>query len=288
MSRIINFTKMHTLGNDFVVINAMTQPLDIEPEWVKAIGNRHRGIGFDQLLIIRQSESGDYDAELEIYNSDGSSAEQCGNGAMCVARYLQEENLVGSDEMVVKTMRSFFYALVDDATDDGIDKVVLVGFTDPTFVPELIPFRATKDALSYTLPLDDTTGATVEVTPVGMGNPHAVVFDPPEGYSKEEVAKVIQSNKRFPNSTNVEFVSVLSDSEMTVRVFERGAGETFACGTGACASVAAARMHGLVKPFVMVGQLGGFTSVRYDLSESYGIALTAETNRVYEGELVVD
>ena len=286
MSRdLMQFTKMHALGNDFVVVNTMANPRQFAESWVRQVGDRNRGIGFDQLLVIGQTPNPRAVAQLQIYNSDGSSAEQCGNGVLCVSRYLVERELTACSRVCLQTGGGLVHAEVLEQANEGC--LVRAELGVPSIESDAVPFIAKTSAITHLLALDLDGQHNIEITPIAMGNPHAVVFDESNEKLVESVAKAIQQHDQFPNSTNVEFVNVVNRTQINVRVFERGAGETQACGTGACASVVAARLRGLVDDRVSVQQRGGEAIVEFDALGG-GVALTASAVQTFEGVIKVD
>lgn len=278
---------MHALGNDFLVIDGTSQEIELESEWVRFAGDRHRGIGFDQLLHIKTSKKDSADFELAIYNSDGNSAQQCGNGTLCVARYVREQKLSSDSTIAFKTLGGLVNATVQSADADGGTKVSAeLGI--PTTEPPVVPFVTESPQLEYEINLGIDSAPTIRIIPIGMGNPHAVVFVAKAcEVDFEAVSDAIQAHERFPDSVNVEFVQILDRGHIRLRVFERGVGETMACGTGACAAVAAARLAGRVDSRVSVHQVGGTVLVDWPEVDR-PISLTASTSWVFDGEIQFD
>ena len=280
----IAFAKMHALANDFVVVNAIDQAFDVSADWIREAGDRHRGIGFDQLLVIRRTNDPAADFGLAIYNSDGNPAEQCGNGTLCVAHYVLDERLDSKSELRFKTLGGLVVASVLERSTQG-NRLVRAELGVPSIEPERVPFTTTETCLSYELAIGGSLGETINVTPVSMGNPHAVIFiEGHESWDCESVATAVQEHDRFPASANVEFVEVRDSEHIRIRVFERGAGETMACGTGACAATTAARLTSRVDSAVHVEQDGGVAKVEWQGIDQ-PISLTAETSRVFDGEI---
>lgn len=281
----LKFAKMHALGNDFMVVDGVNQVFTPSPEWVRSVGDRHRGVGFDQLLVIRPSDRSDVDFQLDIHNCDGGVAEQCGNGTLCVARFVVEQNLTSKTNLAFATLGGFVKAAV---CDTGSTIVVRTQLGTPSIEPSVVPFIADAPSLHYDIELAGAIGRSVAVTPVAMGNPHAVLFaDAIDGDPVAEIAKELQTHERFPASTNVELVELVDRSALRLRIFERGAGETLACGTGACAAVVAARLSGYVDEDVRVEQAGGIANVRWrDTSRT--IELSAPTTHVFMGEIELE
>ena len=284
---MVKFTKMHTLGNDFLVINGLHQEVELPTDWVRFAGDRHRGIGFDQLLCIKAVEGNSADFELAIYNNDGNLAQQCGNGTLCVARFVSEEKLTSSSTVGFKTLGGIVKATVLGPDVDG-NTTVRADLGIPTTEPNCVPFVADSHRHDYEIDLELESMQKVRLIPVGMGNPHAVVFESIDRSNNlEAIAHAIQIHERFPDSVNVEFVEIVDRSLIRLRVFERGVGETMACGTGACAAVTAAKLAGYVDSRVSVDQVGGTVSVEWS-GPDHPISLTAATSRVFDGEIHLD
>ena len=278
---------MHALGNDFLVIDGVRQDVALPVDWVRFAGDRHRGVGFDQLLWIKESEDNSADFELVIYNRDGNLAQQCGNGTLCVARFVSEENLSANATIAFKTLGGVVKATVFGPDADGNTRV-RGDLGIPTTEPKCIPFIADTHRLDYEIDLALEATAKIRLIPVGMGNPHAVVFiTKSRSINLEAIAGAMQIHERFPVSVNVEFVEIVDRSLIRLRVFERGAGETMACGTGACAAVTAAKLAGHVDSRVSVEQVGGTASVDW-AGPDHPISLTAATSRVFDGEIHLD
>ena len=274
------FTKMHALGNDFLVVNGMSQQFTVDTAWIERMSDRHCGIGFDQLLVVTPATHDATDFDLMIYNSDGSSAKQCGNGTLCVARYAREEGLTQKDELSFRTLGGCVTARLSRSPGNQ-DLEVSAALGVPDAEPANVPFMAKARSLSYEL--DVGVEAPVQLIPIGMGNPHAVVFCHDLCDTEmERLANAIQRHARFPSSVNVEFVAIETRARLRMRVFERGAGETMACGTGSCAAVAAARLANRVDNRVAVVQDGGTAWVEWE-GVGHQISLTAIASRVFDG-----
>lgn len=270
-----------------MVVNGVHQEVELRPDWVRSVGDRHRGIGFDQLLCIKSIEGSNADFELAIYNTDGNLAQQCGNGTLCVARFVREEQLSSNASVAFKTLGGIVTASVLRSTVDGrIEVRANLGI--PTTEPTCVPFDAESCQLDYEVDLALESTSKVRLIPVGMGNPHAVIFVTNDGdINIAAVAAAIQSHARFPDSANVEFVEIVDRGLIRLRVFERGVGETMACGTGACAAVTAANLAGYVDGRVSVEQVGGAVLVDWP-GPDQPISLTAATSRVFDGEIQLD
>ena len=270
------FTKMHGLGNDFVVIDAINQAVDLSPEQVRFIADRHRGVGCDQLLLVERSESPDVDFRYRIFNADGGEVGQCGNGARCFARFVVDRCLTDKREISVETASGVIRPRIED------DGRVTVDMGAPRFAPADIPFEAEVEAARYTLALDDTT---LEIGAVSMGNPHAVIrVDDVDTAPVAEWGPRVEGHRRFPERANVGFVQPLSRRQIRLRVFERGSGETQACGTGACAAAVVAHRWGLVDDEVAVDLLGGRLLIRW-AGGNAPVFMTGPAETVFEGSI---
>jgi len=272
----VKFTKMHGLGNDFVMFNAVAQPLDLSPELARKISDRHTGIGCDQLLVVEPATEQGIDFNYRIINYDGSEVGQCGNGARCLARFVHEQGLADKKELTVKTITTTLKLKLND-----IDSVT-VNMGVPEFEPAAIPFVAQSLQNEYRL---DVADKTILAQVLALGNPHCVQF-----VEKIEVAPVntqgplIESHRRFPNRTNACYAEVVDRSYVKVRVFERGVGETMACGSGACAIMVAARQKELIDENVTLELLGGKLNISW-LGEGHAVELTGPAVTVFESKL---
>ncbi|MES9924848.1 MAG: diaminopimelate epimerase [Candidatus Thiodiazotropha endolucinida] len=272
----LHFTKMHGLGNDFVVIDAISQSIDLSPQTLQKLADRHFGIGCDQILLIEPSESADTDFYYRIYNADGSEVEACGNGARCFARFVKEKGLSTKSSIPVETLAGKI------SLRHLADGYVEVDMGAPIFEPALIPFTAPQQANTYLLDVDDQQ---VSLSTVSMGNPHAVLIVP--SVDQADVAKLgplIENHPRFPQRTNVGFMQIDRTTEIRLRVFERGTGETLACGSGACAAVAAGRRLDLLDEEVLVHLPGGDLVVKWH-SEGQPVLIEGPAEIVYEGTI---
>ena len=229
---LLRFTKMHGLGNDFMVLDLISQHAHVQPKHAKQWGDRHTGVGFDQLLIVEPPSNPDVDFRYRIFNCDGTEVEQCGNGARCFARYVLDKRLTVKRQLRVETKGGIIEL---DIRSDG---QVGVNMGPPRLLPAEIPFVADAQALSYTVEVD---GQQVALAAVSMGNPHAVLrVDSVDSAPVHSLGPKLEHHSRFPNRVNVGFIQVLDRQHAKLRVWERGAGETQACGTGACAAAVAA------------------------------------------------
>ncbi len=273
---LLKFTKMHGLGNDFMVVDLVSQRAKIFPDQVRELADRNFGIGFDQLLIVEPPTDPDMDFKYRIFNADGSEVEQCGNGARCFARFVYDKRLTSKKSINVETSGGNIQL---NLTDDG---GVTVDMGTPRLVPDTIPFVADNQQEKYELEVD---GQSYTVGAVSMGNPHGVlVVDDVDTAPVEQLGPKIESHPRFPNRVNVGFMQVVSRDEIRLRVYERGAGETLACGTGACAAVVAGRLQGLLNEVVEVHLPGGTLKIQWS-GEGAPVMMTGPAARVFEGQI---
>lgn len=278
----IPFLKMQSSGNDFVILDRCTNKIDVDTFSIEAWANRHKGIGFDQLLILNPPHDPRIDFELQIFNSDGSIAEQCGNGTACVAKYVTEHRVAVKPVNTFQTLGGEVHTECISDLNGNVD-TVKVGVGVPTFEPERIPLSCAESKPEYTLSI--VGGQSIVVVPVGLGNPHAVTFvDSVEETDVESIGSAIQNHQLLPNSANVEFVEIVNDSHIKVRIFERGAGETLGCGSGVCAAVVAGRMNSRLAKKVAVEQPGGEVYVSWeDMNEP--VYLTCQPQMVFSGTI---
>ena len=273
---LLKFTKMHGLGNDFMVIDGVTQNVRLQPEKIQELGDRHFGIGFDQLLLVEPPDAPDMDFRYRIFNADGSEVEQCGNGARCFAAFVLERKLTSSRRIRVQTAKGNIELRV------GKDDEVTVDMGRPELEPWEIPFKAERQSITYKLEVD---GKEHEIAAVSMGNPHAVLLvDDCKKAPVEILGRKIQRHVRFPQNCNVGFLEIVNPGEVNLRVYERGVGETLACGTGACAAVVAGRLQGLLEPTVKVNLPGGSLSITWK-EDDLPVLMTGPATRVYEGHI---
>ena len=272
----LRFTKMHGLGNDFVVIDAVRQRVELDPATIRHLADRHRGIGCDQLLLVESPRLPDTDFHYRIFNADGSEVEQCGNGARCFARFVRDQGLTDRTEIPVGTAAGAIRLCVEPDGQIRVDMGV------PILEPARIPFLAEAQSLSYELAVD---GETLRIGAVSMGNPHAVLLvEDTNTAPVERLGPLIESHPRFPRRVNVGFMQVLASDHIRLRVYERGAGETQACGTGACAAVVSGRRQGLLAPRVRVSLPGGILIIEWVGGEQ-PVSMIGPAQRVFEGEI---
>ena len=254
----IQFTKMHGLSNDFVVIDAVSQHVNLRASQIQKLADRHTGIGFDQLLLIEPPSRPDADFDYRIFNSDGGEVEHCGNGARCFAKFVTDRELTSKPVITVNTARELIEL---ELTDLGL---VRVNMGQPVLDPNALPYAgpAELDA-SQTVALDIPFDQK-QFGLISMGNPHAVcIVDSVDSIAVEDIGRAVQMLPQFPDSVNVGFVEIVSRTEIRLRVYERGAGETLACGTGACAAVAYARLLEQLDSQVSVATRGGNLQIEW-------------------------
>jgi diaminopimelate epimerase len=271
----IRFAKMQGQGNDFVVIDGVRQQVALSAERIRSLADRHFGVGFDQLLVVEKPASTGNDFRYRIWNGDGEEVEQCGNGARCFARFVLDEGLTDKREIRVETAGGVIRPRVEASGQ------VTVDMGEPRFRPEDVPFAADAPALAYPL---SVAGRVVEVSVLSMGNPHAVQLV--EDVERAPVASegpLIEHHPAFPKRVNAGYMQPLTRSHVKLRVWERGAGETLACGTGACAAVVAGIRRGLLDPEVRVTTRGGDLLVRWNGGQG-AVMMTGDAVRVFEGE----
>ncbi len=272
----LNFTKMHALGNDFLVARGAVAP---GAGVIRRLADRHRGVGFDQLLWLEQPQTADEDVFYRIFNADGGEVEQCGNGARCIARYVAGDS--------VDTERVWRLGFPGGAVNARLqpDGDVAVEMAEPRFSPAAIPFIAPDGpADAYMVAVD---GEAVELRVVSMGNPHAVILvDDVDTAPVARLGPLLERHERFPNRANIGFMQVTGPARIRLRVFERGVGETSACGTGACAAVAAGRKAGLLSEDVTVALPGGELRVRWP-GEGAPAWLIGEAVRAFDGVVAI-
>ena len=272
----LRFSKMHGLGNDFVVIDAIRQQVDLTPERVRFLADRHFGVGCDQLLVVERAQQPGVDFRYRIFNADGGEVEQCGNGARCFVRFVIEQGLTDKREIRVETKSG---VITLSARDDG---QVTVNMGVPVFEPARIPFQSDSDA--FVQPLD-VAGTPVAITAVSMGNPHAVqVVADADAAPVGVQGPLIESHPRFPARVNAGFMQVADPHHIRLRVYERGAGETLACGTGACAAVVAGIVRNLLESPVRVSTRGGELNIAW-AGEGAPVFMTGPAVTVFEADI---
>lgn len=274
----LQFTKMHGLGNDFMVVDAISQPFRMRPEMIKELADRNFGIGFDQLLVVEPPGMPDVDFRYRIFNADGSEVEQCGNGARCFARFVRDQRLTNKKVIRVQTAGGVIELRV------GKDGWVTVNMGVPELEPKLIPFNATGRALTYQVQIGDDS---VELSAISMGNPHAVLLvDDVDTAPVETLGPLLESHDNFPKRANIGFLQIINRQNARLRVFERGSGETLACGTGACAAMVAGRLRGLLDERVRIELRGGPITLEWQ-GEGAPVMMEGPTARVFDGQVRV-
>lgn len=282
----MKFTKMQGCGNDYVYVNGFTEKISQEkkPELVRRLSDRHFGIGGDGVIFINPSDAADF--EMEMYNADGTRAQMCGNGIRCVGKFVYDKGLTDRERITVVSAGKVKYlelAVEKNGAERGRVKTVRVNMGSPILTPELIPVKADGEAVIDS-PIT-AGGKEYRMTCVSMGNPHAVIFA--EGVAELDLEKIgpsFENHAYFPERTNTEFVEVLDRGHVFMRVWERGTGETLACGTGCCATVVACVLNGLTDNRIAVKLLGGELFIEWD-RERNTIFMTGPAETVFEGEI---
>ena len=273
----LKFTKMHGLGNDFVVIDTINQSFDPVPEVIRQLADRHRGIGCDQLLLVAPSSHDSADFRYRIFNANGEEVEQCGNGARCFARFVIDHGLSSGPEIRVDTLGGLMRLRIQS------DDQVCVDMGQPLFEPAGIPFNAPERRSLYEL---EVGGTVYEVGAVSLGNPHAVLrVDNIDTVPVDTLGAAIEMHERFPRHVNVGFMQIISPGHIRLRVYERGVGETQACGSGACAAVAIGQDNGWLNERVAVDLTGGRLMITWE-GEGQSLRMTGPVTTVYEGRVV--
>jgi len=275
----LRFVKMHGLGNDFVVLDGVRQQIDLTTEQVRFLADRHFGIGCDQLLIVEPAPTPDTLFRYRIFNADGGEVEQCGNGARCFARFVRDEGLTEAATIPVMTASGRIVLHVEDNGE------VTVDMGEPRLEPAEIPFEAERREMGYALFVNE---AFHTISAVSMGNPHAVLrVDDIDTAPVESLGPAIESHPRFPRRVNVGFMQVVAPDHIRLRVYERGAGETLACGTGACAAVVAGRLHGWLVDTVKVDLPGGRLTIHWQ-GEGRHVMMTGPAATSFTGAFDTD
>ncbi len=271
-----HFSKMHGLGNDFMVVDCITQNIFFSPDLIRRLADRHTGVGFDQLLVVEAPYDPETDFHYRIFNADGSEVEQCGNGARCFARFVRMKGLTNKYSISVSTKKGKMILSIEE------DDQVTVNMGVPEFEPNKIPFKAKQTEKTYILRAEEKTlfcGA------VSMGNPHVVtVVDDTETADVDTLGPLLESHERFPERVNAGFMQVLSRSEVNLRVYERGVGETQACGSGACGAVAVGIVQELLDEKVTVNLPGGSLKISWQ-GPGKPLYMTGPATHVVDGQL---
>ncbi|MBF6057959.1 MULTISPECIES: diaminopimelate epimerase [Thiomicrorhabdus] len=273
----LKFTKMHGLGNDFMVVDATAIPFDFGPQQIRRWADRNFGIGFDQLLVVEPPSQAGVEFRYRIFNADGSEVQQCGNGARCFARFVYDKGLTQNKEIVVETASGVIVLYIED------NGWVRVNMGEPNFDPQVLPF---EQALQEKYPLQTPVGE-VEIGAVSMGNPHAVLLvDEVETAQVEVIGPFLESHPLFPERVNVGFAECVDRQHVRLRVYERGSAETLACGTGACAAMAVLHQWNLVDDQVLISLPGGDLQIVWN-GPGGPLWMTGPAETVFEGEIEV-
>jgi diaminopimelate epimerase len=272
----LQFTKMHGLGNDFVVIDLLTQNFHIDQRVTSRLADRHFGVGCDQVLVVEPPRHPDVDFRYRIFNADGSEVEQCGNGARCFARFVRNKKLTDKEHIRVETLSGIIEL---HCLEQG---QVAVDMGQPSLVPASVPFTAEVQSAVYTV---DVNGQQHELGAVSMGNPHAVLLiDDVDTARVTQLGPAIQQHPRFPHQANVGFMEIVRRDKIRLRVYERGSGETLACGSGACAAVVNGITRGLLDATVNVSLPGGKLKVHWP-GDGHSVVMTGPASFVFEGQI---
>nr|SPS04514.1 diaminopimelate epimerase [Candidatus Nitrotoga fabula] len=273
---ILKFTKMHGTGNDFIVLDGVRQQFQMEPEQLRLLADRHFGVGCDQILIVEDAQHPDADFRYRIYNADGGEVEQCGNGARCFVRFVHNHGLTNKREIVVETKSG----LITPRLEENGQVTVMMGA--PVFDAARIPFIGDDDEIIQTL---EVNGKKIQITALSMGNPHAVQIVTDIEHAPVAIeGKLIEQHPRFPKRVNAGFMQILDRTHIKLRVYERGAGETLSCGTGACAAVVTGIRRGLLDTRVNVATHGGVLSITWE-GPGEPVWMTGPAITVFEGEI---
>ncbi|MFT5082529.1 MAG: diaminopimelate epimerase [Lentisphaeria bacterium] len=274
----LRFSKMHGLGNDFVIIDCVSQRVNITPQKAKKLADRNFGVGCDQVLIVEPPRSADADFRYRIFNHDGSEVENCGNGARCFAVFVRQRGLTAKCDLTVQTAGGDIQLHVRD------DNQVTVNMGVPVLSPADIPFVADRQTINYSLLVEQTN---FDISAVSMGNPHCVTLvDDVDNFAVPHFGPLIECHSRFPNKTNASFMQIISPTEAKLRVFERGVGETLACGTGACAAMVSARLRGLLDERADMHLPGGTLALEWE-GEGKAVMMTGPATSVFQGQMNV-
>ena len=273
---LLKFTKMHGAGNDFVVLDGVRQKIELSPEQLRLLADRHFGVGCDQILLVEKAQRAGADFRYRIFNADGGEVEQCGNGARCFVRFVHDQKLTPKREIVVETQCGLITPRLEN------DGRVTVNMGAPIFDAALIPFDGGSGAASEPL---EVAGETLQISALSMGNPHAVqVVADVERTPVEKLGPLIERHPRFPNRVNAGFMQIMDRQHIRLRVYERGSGETLSCGTGACAAVVAGIRRGLLDSTVNVATHGGALVIAW-AGEGRPVLMTGPAITVFAGAI---
>ena len=274
---MIRFTKMHGAGNDYIYINAIDSCPANLPELSNEMSDRHKGVGSDGVVLIMPSDKADF--WMRMFNADGSEGEMCGNASRCVAKYVYDKGLTSKRKITLETLAGIKVLEITKVVDEKV-REVKVDMGEPSFAPENIPTKSNCEVID--IPISTSLG-TLNLTAVGTGNPHGVeIMDSVSDHDIDSIGPEIQNNELFPRKANIEFVRIINRNEIEMRVYERGSGETMACGTGACASVVATSRLGLTDRRATVHLKGGDLQIHW--AENNHVYMTGEAATVFEGE----
>lgn len=275
----LQFTKMQGLGNDFIMIDGVSQQFDMTAEQARRLASRKHGVGCDQILMVEKSQQPGIDFNYRILNADGGEVEQCGNGARCFAVFIRDKGLTDKTSIRVQTKGSLMTLSVEPDNEVTVDMGV------PEFEPSRIPFIANERSDSYEL---DVNGSTVTIAALSIGNPHAVqIVDDVDSAPVNKMGPLIEAHARFPNRVNAGFMQIVDKDQVRVRVYERGVGETLACGSGACAAMVAGRQWGLLSKTVHVMLRGGGLKVTWS-GQGEPVSMTGAATKVFDGQIDLD
>ena len=286
------FTKMQGAGNDFVVVDGYSAPVSLTSTQIKKIANRHFGVGCDQLLIVEKTNLANVDFKYRIFNADGGEVEQCGNGARCFVRFVRAKNLTKKSTIIVETASGLITLTLQN------DNQVTVNMGAPRFEPSDIPFIADVREKTYALQAsihkasggiekDAVQTNIIQISALSMGNPHAItIVDSVETANVAELGPLIEAHERFPQRVNAGFMQIINSHEIKLRVYERGAGETLACGTGACAAAVAGIQLGLLQSPILVHAHGGDLRIEW-MGENNSVMMTGDAEIVFEGSIEI-
>lgn len=274
----IRFTKMHGAGNDYIYIDATKSCPDNLPEMARVMSDRHKGVGSDGLVAIMPSDVADF--RMRMFNADGSEGEMCGNASRCIAKFVYDKGLTTKSTITLETLAGIKVLQISKLNTDGTVREVTVDMGKPSFTPQDVPLSTASEVVN--MPIATSMGE-MHITALSMGNPHGVVFiDSVANLAIEGIGVEIQNNPLFPAKANIEFVEVINPDELRMRVYERGSGETQACGTGACATLVAAVVNGKANRKAVIHLLGGDLSIEW--AENDHVMMTGEAVTVFEGE----
>ncbi len=277
---LLHFSKMHGLGNDFVVLDGINQSVYLNREQVARLSNRNFGIGFDQLLLIEAPQHPNTDFHFKIFNADGSESGHCGNGARCVAKYVRQRGLSWKRELQLSTSTATMQAVLED------NGLVTINMGMPRFEPEQIPLRYAQKSISYSLEVE---GLRYQVGALSMGNPHCVIkVDDIDKAPVHKIGRAMSQHSYFPEQTNVGFMQIIDREHIKLRVFERGVGETLACGSGACAAMVVSRLQQLTEKRVKVSLPGGSLWIEWSGQTNQDqdrVSMTGPAKWVFEGQI---